>query len=273
MEKLSLSERVTALEARLGLVFSRREVALEALTHKTYVNENKDKDLKDNQRLEFLGDSVVNLLVGHRLMERFPGVPEGDLTKMRARVVNEDGLARVARGLPLGDLLLLGRGELLSGGKDKPSVLADALEAVFGAVFLCAGLDAAGALADRLFAELLDEVSTGQGRLDYKTLLQEMAHEKRKVAPRYRVISEAGPEHAKVFEVEVTLGDVSFARASGRSKKEAEQCAAQATLERLKQEAAVEATAATQAPAPPSEGAPESAGTTPSELPADDTPA
>ncbi|QSQ15577.1 ribonuclease III [Myxococcus landrumensis] len=251
MEKLSVAERVEALEKRLGLVFSRREIALEALTHKTYVNESRDKDLKDNQRLEFLGDSVVNLAVSHRLMARFPGVSEGDLTKMRARVVNEDGLARVARSIPLGDLLLLGRGELQSGGREKNSVLADALEAVFAAVYLCSGLETAAALVDRYFAELLDEVSSGQGRLDYKTLLQEMAHEKLKLSPRYRVVSEAGPEHSKVFEVELTLGDAPLARASGRSKKEAEQSAAQATLERLKREAAATPEAGAPTPAVP----------------------
>ncbi len=256
-DKLTVAERVQALETRLGLVFSRKETALEALTHKTYVNENKDQNLKDNQRLEFLGDAVVNLAVSHRLMERFPGMPEGDLTKMRARVVNEDGLARVARRVPLGDLLLLGRGELLSGGRDKNSVLADALEAVFGAVYLSEGLQPAMALVDRYFAELLDEVSTGQGRLDYKTLLQEMAHEKLKVSPRYRVVSESGPEHSKVFEVELSLGEGVFARASGRSKKEAEQCAAQATLEKLR---ALEEERATAAEAP-------------AEPPRDDTPA
>jgi len=267
VEKLSPSERVEALEKRLGLGFSRREIALEALTHKTYVNETRDKDLKDNQRLEFLGDSVVNLAVGHRLMERFPGMPEGDLTKMRARIVNEDGLARVARIIPLGDLLLLGRGELLSGGREKNSVLADALEAVFGAVFLCAGLESAAALVDRYFAELLDEVSSGQGRLDYKTLLQEMAHEKLKLSPRYRVVSEAGPEHSKVFEVELSLGEAPFARASGRSKKEAEQCAAQATLERLKQDAAAASAAP---PTTPEAGAAPVEPPTP-EVPPDDT--
>jgi len=257
-EKLTVAERVQALETRLELVFSRKETALEALTHKTYVNENKDQHLKDNQRLEFLGDAVVNLAVSHRLMERFPGMPEGDLTKMRARVVNEDGLARVARRVPLGDLLLLGRGELLSGGRDKNSVLADALEAVFGAVYLSEGLQQAMAAVDRYFAELLDEVSAGQGRLDYKTLLQEMAHEKLKVSPRYRVVSESGPEHSKVFEVELSLGEGVFARASGRSKKEAEQSAAQATLEKLRtleEERAAEAAAA------------------PAESPRDDTPA
>ncbi|MFP2960340.1 ribonuclease III [Myxococcus sp. 1LA] len=236
-DKMSPSERVQLLESRLGLSFSKMETALEALTHKTYVNETRDKELKDNQRLEFLGDSVVNLAVSHRLMARCPGLPEGDLTKMRARVVNEDGLARVARTIPLGDLLLLGRGELMSGGREKNSVLADALEAVFGAVFLTSGLDAAVALVDRYFADLLDEVSSGQGRLDYKTLLQEMAHERLKLQPRYRVVSESGPEHSKVFEVELVLGDTAFARATGRSKKEAEQAAAQATLEKLRQDA------------------------------------
>lgn len=261
-EKLTVAERVQALELRLGLVFSRKETALEALTHKTYVNENKDQNLKDNQRLEFLGDAVVNLAVSHRLMERFPGMPEGDLTKMRARVVNEDGLARVARRVPLGDLLLLGRGELLSGGRDKSSVLADALEAVFGAVYLSEGLPPAMALVDRYFAELLDEVSTGQGRLDYKTLLQELAHEKLKVSPRYRVVSESGPEHSKVFEVELLLGEGVFARASGRSKKEAEQSAAQATLEKLRaHEEAAQAAGEAEAPVAPAEP------------PRDDTPA
>ncbi|MCK8498182.1 ribonuclease III [Myxococcus fulvus] len=272
MEKLSPSERVEALEKRLGFVFSRREVALEALTHKTYVNETRDKDLKDNQRLEFLGDSVVNLAVSHRLMDRFPGMPEGDLTKLRARIVNEDGLARVARSVPLGDLLLLGRGETLSGGREKNSVLADALEAVFGAIYLCAGLETAAQLVDKCFAELLDEVSSGQGRLDYKTLLQELAHEKLKVSPRYRVVSEAGPEHSKVFEVEVSLGDAPFARASGRSKKEAEQCAAQVTLERLKREAAAAASAIPEGPAPTSEEGTASPAPVTPEVPPDDNP-
>lgn len=253
---MSLAERVQALESRLGVAFSRRELGLEAITHKTYVNENRDQNLKDNQRLEFLGDTVVNLAVSHRLMERCPGVPEGDLTKMRARIVHEEGLARVARSVPLGDLLLLGRGEALSGGRDKNSILADALEAVFGAVFLSGGLDPAVALVDRYFAELLDEVSSGAGRLDYKTLLQETAHERLKVSPRYRVVSESGPEHSKVFEVEVTVGDVAQARASGRSKKEAEQAAARAALERLKE-----------APPPVAEAL------APPEGPGDDTPA
>ncbi|MBJ6765547.1 ribonuclease III [Myxococcaceae bacterium JPH2] len=228
------AERVQALEVRLGVTFARLELGLEAITHKTYVNENREQNLKDNQRLEFLGDTVVNLAVSHRLMERCPGVPEGELTKMRARIVHEEGLARVARSIPLGDLLLLGRGEALSGGRDKNSLLADALEAVFGAVYLNGGLEPAVSLVDRYFAEMLDEVSSGAGRLDYKTLLQELAHERLKASPRYRVVSESGPEHSKLFEVEVSIAEVIYARATGRSKKEAEQSAARATMERLK---------------------------------------
>ncbi|GMU05608.1 ribonuclease III [Corallococcus caeni] len=250
MEKMTLAERVQALEARLGVQFSKRDLALEALTHKTYVNENRDQNLKDNQRLEFLGDAVVDLAVSHRLMDRCPGVPEGELTKMRARIVHEEGLARVARSLRLGELLLLGRGESQSGGRDKNSLLADALEAVLGAVYLSGGLEPALALVDRCFGELVEEVASGAGRLDYKTLLQELSHERLKLSPRYRVVSETGPEHAKVFEVEVVIGEAVYARATGRNKKEAEQAAARTTLERLKAEAAVVAVPAVVAPVP-----------------------
>lgn len=234
MEKMTLVERVQVLEGRLGVTFSKRDLALEALTHKTYANENRDQNLKDNQRLEFLGDAVVDLAVSHRLMDRCPGMPEGELTKMRARIVHEEGLARVARTLRLGELLLLGRGESQSGGRDKNSILADALEAVLGAVYLSGGLEPALVLVDRCFGDMLEEVASGAGRLDYKTLLQEMSHEKLKLSPRYRVVSESGPEHSKLFEVEVCIGEGVYARASGRNKKEAEQSAARTTLERLK---------------------------------------
>ncbi|WP_375761587.1 ribonuclease III [Corallococcus exercitus] len=256
---MTLAERVQALEARLGVQFSKRDLALEALTHKTYVNENRDQNLKDNQRLEFLGDAVVDLAVSHRLMDRCPGVPEGELTKMRARIVHEEGLARVARGLRLGELLLLGRGESQSGGRDKNSLLADALEAVLGAVYLSGGLEPALALVDRCFGELVEEVASGAGRLDYKTLLQELSHEKLKLSPRYRVVSETGPEHSKMFEVEVCIGETVYARATGRNKKEAEQAAARTTLERLKAEAAV---------APPAVVAPVPGGPSPDDPPA-----
>jgi ribonuclease-3 len=233
VEKRTHAERIQVLETRLGVPLARADLALQALTHKSYVNEHRDAGQQDNERLEFLGDAVVDLAISHRLMERFPASSEGELSKLRALIVNEEGLARIARRLLLGELLLLGRGEELTGGRDKSSVLADALEAVIGAVYLGSGLTEVMALVDRHFAEALEGVAQGRSGLDYKTKLQEDVQTKLKVPPRYRVVSEAGPDHEKTFEVEVSIGADLYARATGRSKKEAEQAAARATLEML----------------------------------------
>ncbi|XXF81592.1 ribonuclease III [Myxococcaceae bacterium GXIMD 01537] len=227
------AERIQTLETRLGVPLAKPDLGLQALTHKSYVNEHKDAGLQDNERLEFLGDAVVDLAISHRLMERFPSASEGELSKLRALIVNEEGLARIARRLQLGEVLLLGRGEELTGGRTKSSVLADALEAVIGAVYLGSGLEVLLGLVDHHFAEALDGVAQGRSGLDYKTKLQEDAQTRLKVAPRYRVVSEVGPDHEKTFEVEVTIGADLYARATGRSKKEAEQAAARATLEML----------------------------------------
>ena len=236
MEKLSHQERVQALETRLGVPVSRKDLGLAALTHKSYFNEHREEGLQDNERLEFLGDAVVDLAISHRLMERFPNASEGELSKLRALIVNEEGLARIARALNLGELLLLGRGEELTGGRDKPSVLADALEAVLGAVYLGSGMEAMMALVDRHFLEALEGVAEGRSGLDYKTKLQEDVQNRLKVSPRYRVVSEVGPDHEKTFEVEVSIGAELYARATGRSKKEAEQAAARATLDMLRKD-------------------------------------
>jgi len=206
---------------------------LAALTHKSYCNEHRDESALDNERLEFLGDAVVDLAVSHRLMERFPAADEGELSKLRALVVNEEALARIARELHLGELLRMGRGEELTGGRDKSSVLADALEAVVASVYLSFGLPGALSLVDRHFGEALEGVADGRSGDDYKTRLQELMQVRSRTAPRYRVVREDGPDHAKVFEVEVSVGGELFARASGRSKKEAEQAAAQKTLAML----------------------------------------
>ncbi|WP_164020118.1 ribonuclease III [Pyxidicoccus trucidator] len=246
-EKLSLAGRVQLLESRLGVTISRQDLAIEALTHKTYVNENPDLRLKDNQRLEFFGDAVVNLAVADRLWRRYPDVPEGFLTKVRARLVHEEGLALVARRIPLGDLLLLGRGEDKYKGREKNSLLADAMEAVFGAVYLSGGMEPVLQLVDRFFAELIDEAATSLDK-DYKTALGQLVHERLKMPPKYRVVSESGPEHSKTFEVEVIIGEEPFARATGRSKKEAEQAAARVTLDMFSQRLAPNP-----APAPASE--------------------
>lgn len=234
MEKLSLQERVQELETRLGVPLARKDLGLAALTHKSYFNEHRDSALQDNERLEFLGDAVVDLAISHRLMERFPNASEGELSKLRALIVNEEGLARIARALNLGELLLLGRGEEMTGGREKSSVLADAMEAVIGAVYLSAGMDTVMALVDRHFQESLEGVAEGRSGLDYKTKLQEDVQNRLKVSPRYRVVSEAGPDHEKTFEVEVSIGAELYARATGRSKKEAEQAAARATLDMIR---------------------------------------
>lgn len=232
--KLLPSQRVALLRGRLQTDLPDEEVALTALTHKSYCNEHREEKVAHNERLEFLGDAVVNLCVGQRLMERFPEVDEGTLTRLRALIVNEDALARIARELGLGELLQLGRGEELTGGREKSSVLADALEAVLGALYLSRGLDTVLLFVDRAFADALSGAAEGRSGADYKTLLQEDVQNRLRVSPRYRVVSESGPEHEKVFEVEVTIGAEVYARSSGRSKKEAEQLAARETLALLK---------------------------------------
>jgi ribonuclease III len=231
--KLSPAERLALLEGRVKQSFIDPKQAHIALTHKSYCNEHKDEPIEDNERLEFLGDAVVDMVIGQRLMERFPKANEGELSKLRALIVNEEGLARVARVVGVGELLLLGRGEELTGGRDKPSVLADALEAVIGAIYLSNGITSVHAFADVFFGEALDGVADGRQGRDNKSLLQEAAQSHFKTSPRYRVINESGPEHEKIFEVEVSINGELFARSSGRSKKEAEQAAAEKTLTML----------------------------------------
>ena len=229
---------VAALSERLGVVLCDRATALASLTHKSYVNEHRDEALGDNERLEFLGDAVIDLAVSHRLMERFPAAREGDLSKMRAAVVDEAGLAALARAIDLGELLRLGRGEELTGGRNKASLLADAMEAVVAAVYLETGLPGVLGLVDRQLGEAFARAAAGTLDRDYKTQLQETAQARLRATPRYRVVAEHGPDHAKLFEVELDVrGDV-LGRATGRSKKDAEQAAARLALDALARRAA-----------------------------------
>jgi ribonuclease-3 len=242
---------VAALEERLQVRFGDAALALMALTHPSYLNEHPDEVPGHNERLEFLGDAVVDLAVSHLLMERFPTAPEGEMTRLRALVVSEEGLARVAREQGLGELLLLGRGEERSGGREKAGVLANALEAILGALYLGTGLPTVMALAERLFAGSIAAAVSGRQGGDFKTRLQEHTQQRLKVAPRYRVVGESGPENAKTFEVEVLIGEQPHGRACGRSKKEAEQAAARLALEGL-----LAAEAASPLPEGPAEGTP-----------------
>jgi ribonuclease-3 len=226
-------ELVSTLEQRTGVAFQAPLTARAAVTHRSYVNEHPGEGLEDNERLEFLGDAVIDLAISHRLMERFPAATEGELSKMRAAVVDEPGLAGLARSLELGPLLRLGRGEELTGGREKPSLLADAMEAVVAAVYLEGGLAAVLGLVDRYLGEVFDRASAGTLDRDFKTQLQELAQSRFRLAPRYRVVAELGPDHAKRFDVEVELRGEVVGRATGRSKKDAEQAAARLALEAL----------------------------------------
>jgi ribonuclease III len=228
------ADPVTALEHHLGLTLPDRALALAAITHKSYVNEHRDEvGLRDNERLEFLGDAVIDLAVSHRLMARFPGAREGELSKMRAAVVDEQGLSEMARALALGELLRLGRGEELTGGRQKASLLADAMEAVIAAVFLQSGLPPVLQIVDRFLQDAFARAAAGTLDRDYKTQLQELSQNRFRATPRYRVIAERGPDHSKTFEIETDLRGEVLGRGEGRSKKDAEQAAAKLALDVL----------------------------------------
>jgi ribonuclease-3 len=195
-----------------------------ALTHRSYAYENGG--LPTNERLEFLGDSVLGLIVTEELFRRHPDLPEGQLAKLRAAVVNSRALAEVARALGVGRYLRLGRGEEVSGGRDKSSILADAVEALIGAVYLDRGMEPTRSLVLELFAGLLDSAAQLGAGLDWKTSLQELAAGRSLGVPEYRV-SESGPDHAKAFRAVAVVAGRDLGEGSGRSKKEAEQHAAQ----------------------------------------------
>lgn len=225
---------VDTLQSSLAYWF--RNVALleEALTHKSYVNEQKTAAGPHNERLEFLGDAALSLIISERLASMLPESPEGALSKFKARLVSETVLAEVGRRIRLGSCLRLGRGEELSNGRDKDSLLADALEAVIAAVYLDGGLNPARDVVVRLFAEELVQVATQQhrpGADDYKTQFQEWCQRRFDSLPQYVIVRKSGPDHDKVFEVEVNVGGKSVGRGVGRSKKEAEQLAAKQALQ------------------------------------------
>jgi ribonuclease III len=213
---------LTPIEARIGLRLP-PELLDRALTHRSYAYENGG--LPTNERLEFLGDSVLGLVVTDTLFRAHPDLPEGQLAKLRAAVVNMRALAEVARSLHLGEFVRLGRGEEATGGRDKSSILADTLEAVIGAAYLARGLEAAAELVHRLFDPLLEQSATLGAGLDWKTSLQELAAGFDLGVPEY-VVAESGPDHQKTFHAVVRVGAATYGDGAGRSKKEAEQQAA-----------------------------------------------
>ena len=224
------------LQQRIAYTFSDPELLERALTHKSYANENKVP--YHNERMEFLGDSVLNLIVSEYLMKTCPDSAEGALSRLRASVVSEPALAGVAREIGLGNHLLLGKGEEQTGGRNKDSLLSDCLEALIASIYLDRGMDATEDFVIRFFDGLIKKACTTRVSLDYKTELQELCQERLKQLPEYRVASETGPDHQKQFEVEVWLKGQLSGHGAGKSKKEAEQKAAKEALERLSENGA-----------------------------------
>lgn len=225
------------LKTKLGVTFRDAGLYEVALTHRSYAYENDVAET--NERLEFLGDAILSLCVTDMLYKRFPDLLEGDLAKLRASLVSEPALAEIAGELGLGEAVRLGRGELLSGGTRKPSIMADGLEAVIGAIYLDGGIQAARKVVKHLFGALIEEAAGKEIPKDAKTRLQEIVTRRYGILPRYRVTG-FGPDHEKRFRAEVFVQERFGGRGEGRSKKEAEQAAAANALESLAEQQEVQ---------------------------------
>ncbi len=226
---------VSSIERAIGYTFSRPELILEALTHKSYYYENRRKSRAHNERLEFLGDSVLGLSVASYLFSHEACMDEAIMSKVRSYVVKGSVISGIAKDIDLGQYLLMGKGEEDTGGRNKSSILTNAMEAVIGAVYMDGGLEVAMDLVLRLFGERLDKAIASGEFHDYKTEFQEVAQERLGITPEYRLAGQSGLEHSKVFTVEVLVADDVCGTGSGRSKKKAEQEAAKKALAQYEQ--------------------------------------
>ena len=235
------SEIYSEFENTIRYIFNDRLTLDLALRHSSYVNEQQGANLDDNERLEFLGDAVLNLVIGDILMDRFPSLREGDLSRMRSSLVNETQLAHIARDINLGAVIKLGKGEEQTHGREKNSILSDVLEAVIAAVYVDGGFEAAFKVVENLFASCIKTSDNPSLNLDHKSKLQEISQIQYKVMPRYKVVHESGPDHDKTFKVQLTVHDI-IVHGTGKSKKSAEQSAAGnalAELDRIRDESAL----------------------------------
>jgi len=225
-----MHKNIETLEKKLGYEFKDKKLIIEALTHKSY------KQPYDNERLEFLGDAVLDLVVGEYLFRKFANSDEGKLSKIRASLVNETGFDKLARALNLGDYIFLSNAEDNNGGREKSSLLSNAFEAIMGAIYLEAGLQKVQEIAIKLIEENHQEISLDSLFRDFKTTLQELTQARFGITPEYKVIASRGPDHKKEFEVAVYIEDKEYARAIGKSKKIAQQEAAKLAVDILKEE-------------------------------------
>lgn len=222
-----------SLEERIGYRFADAALLRESLTHKSFSNEQPGGSVPHNERLEFLGDAVLDLVVGHAVFEAFPSLAEGELTRVRAEVVSEKGLAAIGRQLELGPCLCLGRGEERSGGRDKDSLVADALEALMGAIFCDGGFEEARAVIGALCAGPIERSVRRKAGVDHKTRLQELLQARHGAPPVYVLTESEGPDHRRTYTVEVRFAGETIGCGQGRTKKAAEQKAAGEALKKL----------------------------------------
>ena len=220
-----------AIEEKIGYSFRDAELLTNALTHSSYANENRGRSCESNERLEFLGDSVLGLVVADALYRRFPGLPEGRMTRLRAQLVCEESLHHVAAQLGLGEYIRLGRGEEHTGGRNRTSILADSVEALIAAMYLDGGMEVARGFIERYILTALDGEMPAVG--DCKTELQELVQRKSGSVLTYELLGESGPDHDKTFTSQVSLNGRPIGSGSGRTKKEAEQAAARAALREM----------------------------------------
>lgn len=230
-----VATQVSELEALLGYSFRDQNLLITALTHRSFVNEHEGEGLRHNESLEFLGDSVLGFLISARIYSRFPGLTEGELSKIKSYLVSAANLVQLAEKIRLGEFLRLSHGEDKTGGRKKRAILADACEALLAAVFLDGGVEACGKVLDSLMADAIERLDLKQFTYgDFKSALQEQLHLLGRSEPVYRVVDEIGPDHRKIFVVQVVVDDQVISEGSGGTKKEAQQDAARIALENLK---------------------------------------
>lgn len=229
---------IVAAEQTLHLTFANKTLLQRALTHRSYLNENPDHPLEDNERLEFLGDAILDFITGEYLYHRFPEMAEGQLTNLRSALVRTEKLAQFAVDLKLGSHLFLGRGEEDNGGRERVAILCDAFEALLGAIYLDQGIEAAREFVHQIIEPALQHIIAAATEKDAKSRLQEIAQSHYQVTPTYRTIKEEGPDHAKEFTVEALIADKAYGRGIGFSKQTAAQAAALQALQALEKEIA-----------------------------------
>jgi ribonuclease-3 len=228
-----LKKLIKKIEKIIGKKIENIEIIENALTHTSYANENNLPHSRSNERLEFLGDSILGFVIAEELFKRFPESPEGSLAKAKAILASEEVLSKLSKELKIGDVLFLGKGEELSGGRGRDSILADAFEAVIAAVYLACGMDAVKKFINSLFEHKYKKAINEELIIDSKTKLQELTQKKFKVLPKYSIVDQYGPSHNLTFIAEVSVNGEVLGKGSGKSKKEAEQKAAEEALRRL----------------------------------------